>query len=56
MKNWRIWGLTINFAGNALALYGLAGLLRDGSRLPYFLAGAAVTVVCILVLAKPSPD
>jgi hypothetical protein len=56
MKSWRIWGLIMNFAGNALAIYGLAGLIRDGSRLPVFLIGAAVSVFCILILAKPSPD
>jgi hypothetical protein len=56
MKSWRVWGLIFNFIGNALAIYGLAGLVRDGSRLPVFLVGAGVTLVCILVLAKPSPD
>ncbi len=56
MKSWRIWGLIANFVGNALAIFGLAGLVRDGSRLPIFLIGAAVSLVCILILAKPSPD
>ena len=56
MKSWRVWGLIVNFAGNALAIYGLAGLIKDGSRLPAFLFGAGVTLVCILMLAKPSPD
>jgi hypothetical protein len=56
MKSWRVWGLILNFIGNALAIYGLAGLIRDGSRLPVFVVGAAVTLACILILAKPSPD
>jgi hypothetical protein len=56
MKNWRVWGLILNFIGNALAIYGLAGLVRDGSRLPLFLAGVVVTIVCILGLAIPTRD
>jgi hypothetical protein len=56
MRSWRVWGLILNFIGNALAVYGLAGLIKDGSRMPVFLLGAGVTLVCILILAKPSSD
>ena len=56
MRSWRIWGLILNFFGNALAIYGLAGLVRDGSRLPVFLIGVSVSLVCVLILAKPNPD
>jgi hypothetical protein len=56
MKSWRVWGLIVNFIGNATAIYGLAGWVRDGSRLPVFLIGIVITVVCILLLAKPSRD
>ncbi len=50
----RVWGLILNLAANALALYGLAGYLRDGSRLTHMVIGIAVTAACILLLAKPS--
>ncbi len=50
----RVWGLIVNLIGNALALYGLVGILRDGSRLAHLLAGLAITIVCIVVLARPS--
>ena len=50
----RVWGLIVNLAANALALYGLVGYLRDGSRLPHLAIGLVVTVACILLLARPS--
>jgi len=50
----RVWGLIVNLAANALALYGLAGYLRDGSHLPHLVIGVALTVGCIFLLAKPS--
>ena len=52
----RLWGLIANFAGNALALYGAAGILQDGSRWPVFVIGIVITVVCLAVLAVPSRD
>lgn len=52
--SFRVWGLILNLAANALALYGLAGYLRDGSRLPHLVTGVLVTAACILILAKPS--
>lgn len=50
----RVWGLIVNLVANALALYGLAGYLRDGSRQLHLVVGLAVTVGCILLLARPS--
>lgn len=52
----RVWGLILNFFGNALAIFGLVGLIKDGSRLPIFLIGSFLSLTCILILAKPSPD
>jgi len=50
----RAWGLILNFIGNALAVYGGIGFMQDGSRLPILIIGVAMTLVCLLVLAKPS--
>jgi hypothetical protein len=52
----RVWGLIVNLAANALALYGLAGYLRDGTHLPHLVIGLGLTAACVLWLAKPSPD
>jgi hypothetical protein len=50
----RVWGLIVNLSSNALALYGLAGFLRDGSNLVPLVLGVILTMACILVLAIPS--
>jgi hypothetical protein len=50
----RVWGLVLNFFGNAVAIYGALGFIRDGSRLPLLIFGVVITLTCILVLAKPS--
>jgi len=50
----RVWGLILNFVGNALAIYGAIGFIRDGSRLPLLVIGGGITVACLLLLAKPS--
>lgn len=50
----RAWGLILNFIGNALAVYGAIGFMQDGSRLPILVIGVGLTVICLLVLAKPS--
>jgi hypothetical protein len=50
----RVWGLILNFIGNALAVYGAIGFIQDGSRLPILIIGVGLTLVCLLVLAKPS--
>jgi hypothetical protein len=50
----RVWGLIFNLVANALALYGLVGYLRDGTRLGHLVIGLGVTVICVAWLAKPS--
>ena len=50
----RVWGLVLNFIGNAVAIYGALGFIRDGSRLSMLIIGVVITLTCILVLAKPS--
>jgi hypothetical protein len=50
----RAWGLILNFIGNALAVYGAIGYIQDGSRLPFLVIGGGLTLICLLVLAKPS--
>ena len=50
----RVWGLILNFSGNALAVYGAIGVMRDGSRILILILGLAITLFCILTLAKPS--
>jgi hypothetical protein len=50
----RVWGLIVNLAANALALYGLVGYLRDGTRVGHLVVGLIVTAICVAWLAKPS--
>ena len=50
----RVWGLIVNLAANALALYGLVGVLRDGTRVAHLVAGAVCTLICVIILARPS--
>ncbi len=50
----RVWGLVLNFIGNAMAIYGAIGFIRSSSRLPLLITGLLITFTCILVLAKPS--
>ena len=50
----RVWGLILNLAANALALYGLVGYLRDGSHLVPLVTGLVITAGCLLVLARPN--
>ena len=52
----RGWGLLANFAFNATALYGLAGVLGGSGGLLPLIGGVAGTVLCIAVLATPSRD
>ena len=50
----RVWGLILNFFANALAVYGAIGVIHDGNRWLWLLLGGSLTLLCILVLAKPS--
>ena len=49
----RVWGLILNLIGNALALYGAVGVLKDGSRLPFLIIGLIITLFCIVILSFP---
>jgi len=48
----RAWGLVVNFLGNVLALLGLSMVLREGTGWPLLITGAAVTLLCLLILAR----
>lgn len=50
----RVWGLILNFIGNALAIYGAVGFIQDGSSLPILIIGVCLTLLCLLVLAVPN--
>lgn len=50
----RVWGLIANLAANALALYGMVGFLRDGTRVAHLTLGIVATAACVLLLAQPS--
>ena len=50
----RVWGLILNLVANAVALYGLAGFLRDGTRVVLLTVGVACTLACVAILARPS--
>ena len=50
----RVWGLIVNLAANALALFGLVGVLRDGTRVVYLVVGGVCTVAWVIILARPS--
>lgn len=50
----RAWGLILNFGFNALALYGLSAMVRGTGGEALLALGVVGTVVCLLVLARPS--
>ena len=50
----RVWGLIANLVANAIALYGLVGFLRDGTRLVHLIVDVKCTIACVLILAQPS--
>lgn len=54
--SFRVWGLILNFIGNAMAIYGAIGFIHNGSRLAVLLTGLFLTIVCILIVAKPARD
>lgn len=49
----RAWGLVVNFLGNVLALLGLSMVLREGVGWALLITGVAVTLLCLLILARP---
>ena len=50
----RVWGLIVNLAANALALWGIASVMRTGRGWVWILLGGAATVLCVAVLALPA--
>ena len=52
----RVWGLVLNFLGNAVAIYGAIGFIRERSRLSLLIIGVLLTLTCIFLLAKPSKE
>jgi hypothetical protein len=50
----RAWGLVLNFGCNALALYGLSGVVRGTGGALWLALGVGGTVACLLVVARPS--
>jgi hypothetical protein len=50
----RVWGLILNFIGNALAVYGAVEFIQDGSSLPILIIGVCLTLLCLLVLSVPN--
>jgi len=49
----RAWGLVVNFLGNVLALLGLSMVLSEGDGWAFLIMGACVTLLCLLMLARP---
>lgn len=50
---WRVAGLALNLVANAAALYGAVRYIRNGTHGILLAAGIAVSLACILVLARP---
>ena len=50
----RAWGLLANMLANAVALYGLQSVLRDGSGQVVLFTGVFASVCLIAMLAVPS--
>ncbi len=55
---WRVVGLALNLLANGLALYGAVRVLRDGTHHLLLVGGLAVSLLCIVLLARPDqrPD
>ena len=50
----RAWGLIANLGANAVALWGIASVMRTGSGWAWIALGGVATIVCISVLALPA--
>ena len=50
----RAWGLVVNLAANAVALYGLSRVLAGEGGWGPLIAGGVLTVGCIAFCAAPS--
>ena len=52
----RVWGLIVNLAANAIALWGVASVMRTGSGWTWIVIGGVGTAVCISALSLPAPE
>lgn len=50
---WRVGALVLNLVGNALALYAAVRFIRRGTHAGMLAVGLGITVVCLLLLARP---
>lgn len=50
----RVWGLIANLAANAMALWGVASVMRTGEGWIWIVIGGLATAVCISALALPT--
>ncbi len=50
----RVWGLIVNLAANAMALWGVASVMRTGEGWIWIVIGGVATAVCIAALALPA--
>ncbi len=52
----RAWFLVLNFAFNAIALFGLSRVMVAGTGWPILIVGALGTLACIALLSTPAED
>ena len=50
----RVWGLIVNLAANAMALWGVASVMRTGEGWIWIVIGGVATAICISALALPA--
>lgn len=50
---WRIAALTLNLAANGVALYAAIRFIRRGTHGGLLATGLGVSIVCIVLLARP---
>lgn len=50
----RVWGLVLNLAANAVALWGVSSVMRTGTGWTWVVVGSAATAACIAALARPA--
>lgn len=50
----RVWGLIVNLGANAMALWGVASVMRTGEGWIWIVLGGVATAICISALALPA--
>ena len=50
----RVWGLIVNLLANAMALWGVASVMRTGEGWIWIVIGGVATAACIAALALPA--